>query len=213
MSKQNFETLKVVLIGESGVGKTSIISQFIDKVFENDPQSTIGGTFSTKKIQCGNGKLLNLEIWDTAGQERYRSVTKMFYKDANAALLIYDITNKISFEEIQKYWIVQVKESAPENIILAIVGNKLDLFENEKVDENEGRQFAQEIGALFYLTSPKKGMGIKDLFYEIGNKILNPKDGNNKINNENNEDINNISRKGTHKLNEERNKKKKNCCR
>ena len=117
---KDFESLKLVLIGESGVGKTSIISQFIDKVFQNDMQSTIGGTFSTKEIKCGNRKILKLEIWDTAGQERYRSVTKMFYKDANAALLVYDITNKYSFEELQKYWIGQVKESSPKDILRVI---------------------------------------------------------------------------------------------
>ena len=210
MSKQNFETLKVVLIGESGVGKTSIISQFIDKVFENDPQSTIGGTFSTKKIQCGNGKLLNLEIWDTAGQERYRSVTKMFYKDANAALLIYDITNKISFEEIQKYWIVQVKESAPENIILAIVGNKLDLFENEKVDEKKAKDFAKKNNAFFALTSAKNTSGIEDLFLEIAKKysgsdivsIIQEKDDNKEYKK---------IRKETVRITNEKNKRK-NCC-
>ena len=150
---KDFESLKLVLIGESGVGKTSIISQFIDQVFQNDIQSTIGGTFSTKEIKCGNGKILKLEIWDTAGQERYRSVTKMFYKDANAALLVYDITNKYSFEELQKYWIGQVKESSPKDIILAIVANKSDLIEREQVDEATAREFAKKINALFALTS------------------------------------------------------------
>ncbi len=136
MTEDNdLEILKIVLIGESGVGKTSIISQFIDQIFQNDQQSTIGGTFSSKTVKCGNGKILKLEIWDTAGQERYRSVTKMFYKDANAAILVYDITNKFSFEELQKYWIEQVKESSSQDIILAVVANKSDLIEQEQVDE------------------------------------------------------------------------------
>ena len=167
---KDLETLKIVLIGESGVGKTSIISQFIDQIFQNDQQSTIGGTFSTKTIKCGNGKILKLEIWDTAGQERYRSVTKMFYKDANAAILVYDITNKFSFEELQKYWIEQVKESSPRNIILAIAANKSDLIEYEQVDEGAARQFAKENDALFAVTSAKQTSCVESLFLDIAKK-------------------------------------------
>ena len=167
---KDLETLKIVLIGESGVGKTSIISQFIDQIFQNDQQSTIGGTFSTKTIKCGNGKILKLEIWDTAGQERYRSVTKMFYKDANAAILVYDITNKFSFEVLQKYWIEQVKESSPRNIILAIAANKSDLIEYEQVDEGAARQFAKENDALFAVTSAKQTSCVESLFLDIAKK-------------------------------------------
>ena len=164
------EMLKIVLIGETGVGKTSIISQFIDQVFQADQQSTIGGTFSQKTIKCGNGKTLKLEIWDTAGQERYRSVTKMFYKDANAALLVYDITNKYTFDEIQNYWVEQVLESSPKDIILCIIANKSDLYEQEKVDEGEARQYAKEINAMFAVTSAKNNAGVNDLFLEIAKK-------------------------------------------
>ena len=167
---KDLETLKIVLIGESGVGKTSIISQFIDQIFQNDQQSTIGGTFSTKTIKCGNGKILKLEIWDTAGQERYRSVTKMFYKDANAAILVYDITNKFSFEELQKYWIEQVKESSPRNIILAIAANKSDLIEYEQVDEGAARQFAKDNDAIFAVTSAKQTSCVESLFLDIAKK-------------------------------------------
>ena len=166
----NVETLKVVLIGETGVGKTSIISQFIDQIFQTDQQSTIGGTYSSKTVKCSNGKILKLEIWDTAGQERYRSVTKMFYKDANAALLVYDITNKYSFEEMQNYWVEQVLESSPKDIILCIIANKSDLLQLEKVDEGEARQFAQKINAMFAVTSAKNNEGVNDLFIEIAKK-------------------------------------------
>ena len=164
------EILKLVLIGESGVGKTSIITQFVDEKFVSDKQSTIGGTFNSKLVKCGNGKNLKLEIWDTAGQERYRSVTKLFYKDANAAILVYDITNKNSFDQLQKYWAEQVKESSPKNIIIAIAANKSDLFEKEVVDEKEARDYAKSIGAIFSLTSAKSTAGINDLFIEISKK-------------------------------------------
>ena len=168
--EKDLETLKIVIIGESGVGKTSIISQFIDQIFQKDQQSTIGGTFSTKTIKCGNGKILKLEIWDTAGQERYRSVTKMFYKDANAAILVYDITNKFSFEELQNYWMEQVKESSPKNIILAVVANKSDLIEYEQVDEEVARQFAKDNNAFFSVTSAKDTAQVDSLFLEIAKK-------------------------------------------
>ena len=170
MSNEKEEILKLVLIGESGVGKTSIITQFVEEVFSTDKNSTIGGTFSSKLVKCGNGKNLKLEIWDTAGQERYRSVTKMFYKDANAAILVYDITNKNSFDQLQNYWVGQLKDSAPKNIIIAIAANKCDLFEREVVDEKEARDYAKNIGAIFSSTSAKNTVGINDLFIEISKK-------------------------------------------
>ena len=170
MSDQTPEILKLVLIGESGVGKTSIITQFVEEVFTADKNSTIGGTFSSKSVKCGNGKNLKLEIWDTAGQERYRSVTKMFYKDANAAILVYDITNKNSYDQLQNYWVEQVKESSPKNIIIVIAANKCDLFDKEVVDEKAARDYAKSIGAIFSLTSAKSTAGINDIFIEISKK-------------------------------------------
>ena len=171
MNDEDMESLKIELIGESGVGKTSIISQFVDQVFQDDQQSTIGGTFSTKTVKCSNGKTLKLEIWDTAGQERYRSVTKMFYKDANAAILVYDITNKSSFEELKNYWIGQVQESSIKNIILAVMANKYDLYDKEQVDEAMARKFAEENNALFAVTSAKTNHGVNDLFLQIAKKF------------------------------------------
>ena len=166
----SIESLKVVLVGESGVGKTSIITQFIDQTFQEDIQSTTGGTFSTKSVVCDGGKVLKFEIWDTAGQEKYRSLTTMFYKDANAAVMVYDVTRKESFEELKNYWSGQIRDSSPENIILAIAGNKSDLIEHEVVDEGEARDFAKELGAIFVSTSAKNSEGINNLFEEIAKK-------------------------------------------
>ena len=211
--EKDLETLKIVLVGESGVGKTSIITQYIDNIFQKDQQSTIGGTFSTKTVKCGNGKILKLEIWDTAGQERYRSVTKLFYKDANAAILVYDITNKFSFEEIQNYWFGQVKDSAPENIIIAIVANKLDLYENEQVDETIARKYAQDNNALFASTSAKNTPGIEDLFIEIA-KIYSGSDSALTIQEKDEaEEYKKIRKESVRITREEmKNNKKKGCC-
>jgi len=173
---EGVESFKVVLVGESGVGKTSIITQFIDQTFQEDQQSTTGGTFSTKSVICDNGKTLKFEIWDTAGQERYRSLTKMFYKDANAAVLVYDITRKDSFEELQNYWSQQIKESSLSNIILAIAANKSDLISQEAVEEEKAREFANELGAIFVSTTATTVESINELFIEIAKKYTNATD-------------------------------------
>jgi len=114
----NLEQYKIVLLGESGVGKTSIINRYINKRFDNDLVPTEGATFANKIIKLNkfDGKCIKLNIWDTAGQERFRALSKIFYQDAHAAILVYDITDKHSFEEIKLYWINQIKEHSPENI-------------------------------------------------------------------------------------------------
>ena len=112
------QTCKVVLLGESGVGKTCIIARFINNTFEENLISTTGASYAGKTMTFDDygGKSIKFEIWDTAGQEKYRSLTKIFYKDAGAAILVYDITRKDSYEEIKKYWINQIKDFAPKNI-------------------------------------------------------------------------------------------------
>lgn len=169
----NAESLKVVLLGESGVGKTSIISQLMEQEFNDEQTSTTGATFSTKTMVFDN-KGICFEIWDTAGQEKYRALTKMFYKDAGAAILVYDITRQASFEELKNYWANQVRENAPKKIVLAVAANKSDLIDTEQVDEKTGRAFAKEIGAIFKSTSAKNQKGIEELFKDIGNKYLDP---------------------------------------
>ena len=112
------QTCKVVLLGESGVGKTCIIARFINNTFEENLISTTGASYAGKTMTFDeyDGKSIRFEIWDTAGQEKYRSLTKIFYKDDGAAILVYDITRKESYEEIQKYWFNQIKDHAPKNI-------------------------------------------------------------------------------------------------
>ena len=164
------EILKIVFVGETGVGKTSIFSQFIDDVFHESFQASTGATYHTKSFLFDDGKELKLDIWDTAGQEKYRALTQMFYKDANAAILVYDITNQDSFEELQNYWVNQIKESSSSNIIIVIVANKSDLIGEEEVNEEDARKFAEEVDAIFCCTSAKNKVGIDDIFVEIVKK-------------------------------------------
>jgi len=203
MIGENELTVKAVLLGESGVGKTSIISRFIDNSFEKNKKSTTGADYTGKTMYFDEygGKKIKFEIWDTAGQEIYRSLTKIFYKDAKIAVLVYDITKRETFEELKKYWYNQIKESATPDIIIAIAANKCDLYEDEKVKEEEGREFAKEIGAYFKLTSAFLNSGIEELFKTIGVKFLD--DYINNLNKE--EDIN-----GKKKLKNKN--EKKGCC-
>ena len=171
----NEESIKVVLIGESGVGKTSIIAQFTKGLFNQDVMSTNGATFSTKKKDFKDAKkTLSFEIWDTAGQEKYRSLAKMFFKDAAVALLVYDITTKKSFDEIKSYWMNLVKENGPKKVIMYIVGNKNDLIEQQQVKEEEVREYATNQKVSIWFTSAKTSNGIDELFEEIGKKYLSP---------------------------------------
>ena len=166
---------KVVLIGESGVGKTCIISRYISGTFDSNVTSTNGASYCSKNVKYENlGKNLLLDIWDTAGQEKYKSLTKFFYKDAAVAILVYDITRRESFDSIRDYWYGQVQENGSKNIVLGIAGNKCDLYENEAVPEQEAREFADKIGAIFELTSAQNNTGINELFQNVGNKYLDP---------------------------------------
>ena len=210
--KNNAEMFKIVLIGETSVGKTSIISQFVEKTFQYEQQSTTGGTFSSKTVKCSNNKILNLEIWDTAGQERYRSITKMFYKDANAVILVYDITKKESFEQLNIYWAKQVQELCPSNVIFAVAANKADLLEDEQVTEEEGREFAKSLNAIFAVTSAKNKAGIEKIFLEIAKKYT----GYDAVLVDDTDDLNEFRdmRKDTFKFNKNNYKgnEKKKCC-
>ena len=132
-----------------------------------------------KKEFKESNKILSFEIWDTAGQEKYRSLAKMFFKDAAVALIVYDVTSKKSFEEIKAYWMDLVKENGPKKVIMYIVGNKIDLSEKEVVNEDEARAFAENENVNFWLTSAKNSTGIDELFNEIGNQYLSPDFNNN----------------------------------
>ena len=202
---------KVVLLGDSGVGKTCIISRYISGAFDQNSPSTNGASYASKIITFENlNKTISLDIWDTAGQEKYKSLTKFFYKDAAAAILVYDITQKDSFENMKNYWYEQLQEFGSKNIILGVAGNKCDMYDKEEVNENEAKQFAEKIGAFFGITSAKNNTGINDLFMNAANKFVDP---NYIINSEESKDKTE-SREGTVKLdNRALNKeKKRGCC-
>ena len=166
---------KIVLLGDSGVGKTCLISRFISGQFDANVNSTNGASYASKKVDYPHlGKSLVLDIWDTAGQEKYKSLTKFFYKDAAMIILVYDITRKESYDNLKNYWYTEIQEHGEKDIVLGIAGNKSDLYDNEAVPEKEAREFAKSINAIYALTSAQNNSGVNKLFEDIGHKYLDP---------------------------------------
>jgi len=167
---------KVVLLGEAGVGKTSIISRFINGTFEERLMSTNGASYVCRNITFPEyeNRIVKFEIWDTAGQEQYRALNKIFYKDASICIFVYDITDIKSFNALKEYWYQEIKDSAPRNIVLGLAANKSDLYEKEVVSEEMARNLAKEINAIFMYTSASTFIGIDELFYSVGCKYIDP---------------------------------------
>ena len=166
------EEIKLIILGDTGVGKTSIINRYIENKFTDNIPSTVGSNYIGKNLNRGDKQYV-LNIWDTTGQERYRSVTKLFVQEAKIVVLVYSINSKESFNVLD-IWYKQVLDICGENIIIAIVGNKTDLFDqneyedNELVSEEEGKKYATDKNALFKLVSAKiDRKGINSLFDEL----------------------------------------------
>ena len=168
------DSVKVVLLGEAGVGKTSIIHQFTYHQFDPDCVSSITAQFISKTIDYQGYGAIKYDIWDTAGQERYRSMAKIFYKDARVIIFVYDITSEQSFDGMKDYWYEQIKINCEKNSILAIVPNKNDLYGDQQVSDEIGQKFADDIGAIFQSTSALSNNGINQLFDHIGRRIIDP---------------------------------------
>ena len=196
-------TCKVVLVGDSGVGKTCIIQRYVKNEYNDNTETTLTSTYSYKTLDYKEfKKSISFDIWDTAGQELYRAMAKNFYLNASIGILVYDVRRRDTFDSIKDYWYEQLKISGEENMIFAVVGNKCDLFQEEKVKEEEGKKFAKDIGAVFQLTSCKESIGIDDLFYECGKKYL---ENNNLLNKDNKE-----SKRDTLKITLDKHKNKTN---
>ncbi len=204
-------SIKITLLGNCGVGKSSIIQRYTSNSFQEDYNSTNGGSYSQKSISIDD-TLYQLDIWDTAGQEKYRSLGKNFYKEAYIVILVYDITREDSLEGIKTIWYPDLQQFGEKCKILALVGNKCDRYEEENtVNEEEARAYAKEINANFFIVSAKNGDNIKNLFDKLITLFIEPNFQDKVIQNE-------IDRKGSVKIAQKKNKeekskdKKKKCC-
>ena len=159
------DEIKTILVGRTGTGKTNIINAIVGVKFDSSEMTTSTAAFVDKTIKV-SGKDYHLAIWDTAGQEKFRSLTKIFIKDAKIVILVYSITNKESFKEID-FWLETVKNILGDKPVLGLAGNKKDLFQEEQVGEEEGENKAKEIGAIFKLTSAKTKVGINEFIEKL----------------------------------------------
>ena len=154
--------LKLVMIGDSGVGKTNILSRYINNEFSSITKATVGVEFFSTLIKKNN-KLIKLQIWDTAGQERYKSITSAYYKGAKGAFVVYDITKMKTFKNLDK-WITELKANGNEDIYIILIGNKLDLEKNREVMTNDVKRKAEELKVGYFETSALDGSNIEHAF-------------------------------------------------
>jgi small GTP-binding protein len=156
---------KVVLIGDTSVGKTNILSKYLTNDFDPDSKATVGVEFGTKNFKIEDN-IVKVQIWDTAGQERYRSITNAYYKGAKGSLLVYDITNPKTFESIDR-WLSDLKVNGDENISVVLLGNKSDLESDRKVSTQQGKEKAEFYKLAFMETSALNGNNIDKAFSEL----------------------------------------------
>jgi len=161
---------KVVLLGEGRVGKTCLCLRYVQGSFSGDQESTIQATYLDKRLNVGK-RSVRLMIWDTAGQERFHALGPIYYRDANGALLVYDITDRESFNKV-KNWVKELRKIVGKNIVLVIAGNKADLEKQRQVDDAEAKDYAASVGAHHLLCSAKTGKSVEEVFLELTKGML-----------------------------------------
>ena len=170
MDKDSYEFLfKLILIGDSSVGKSNILLQYLKGQFDPNSKATVGVEFGTKNIEINNKKI-KIQIWDTAGQERYRSITSAYYRGAKGAFIVYDITRKTTFDNIDR-WAADLKANGDDNISIVLIGNKLDLEDKREVQKDEGVKKSEEFKTAFMETSALNGDNIDKAFDELIEQI------------------------------------------
>ena len=207
MSKKQYGydmLFKLILLGDSAVGKTNILSKYLRNEFDQNSKSTVGVEFSTRNLKI-DSYIIKVQIWDTAGQERYRSITNAYYKGAKGGLLIFDLTRRSTFDSIDK-WIPDLKTKGDENMVIVLIGNKNDLKEQRQVSTEEGEKKAKLFKLAYMETSALDGNNIENAFNELINTVYKK----NYLKLERDIITNNID-KGID-LNKKETKKKRGCC-
>ncbi len=159
LENDNYDyTFKYILVGDYAVGKSNILLRFSNNEFNTNYFSTIGVEFSIKKLKVNN-KNIRIQVWDTAGQEAFRAITRTYYKNSACALIVYDITNRKSFQSI-KSWLETCRDMCSKNVLIVLIGNKSDLDGKRVIPKDEGRKFAEDKKIKFYETSALNGNNI-----------------------------------------------------
>ncbi|CAD8043459.1 unnamed protein product [Paramecium primaurelia] len=161
---------KFIIVGDTNVGKSCLLLQFTDSRFRNEHDATIGVEFGSRNLKI-NEKQIKLQIWDTAGQESFKSITRSYYRGSIGGILVFDVTNRQSFEDVQK-WYNEIQGYACDKIEMVIVGNKIDLEERREVKTEEAKKFAQKFGFDYFETSAKTGENVDAVFESMANKVL-----------------------------------------
>ena len=187
---------KILLLGDSSVGKTCFLMRYTENTFQEIHMSTIGLDYKLKNVQLDDGRMVKIQIWDTAGQDRFRSITKNYYKGAHGIILLYSVTDKKTFENVRN-WISQIKEEVSEKVTIILVGNKIDDEEHRIVTEEDGEKMANEFGLQFFECSAKSGVNVDPIFNELVRKTV--------------ENYTKVGGKGE-TLNKKKNSQKKKCC-
>ncbi|KAJ5070763.1 ras-related protein rab-1a [Anaeramoeba ignava] len=192
--------INIVLIGDSGVGKTSLLIRYFDGTFTEPYNTTIGVEFKIKTIEM-NEKIYKFLVWDTAGAERFRAVTRSYYRGAHGIMVIYDVTNQDSFDNL-KIWIQQIQAFANDNVNIMLIGAKSDLVSKKVIDTETGEKFAEQLGIPFFETSSKENINVNEafetFFKQVGTRAVQTNDPNIKNQNKN--------------QNQNQNQNKTNCC-
>ena len=209
---ENIPEIKMILLGESGVGKTSIIKRYLNDTFDPSAETTLSMSYVAKTITINNNKL-TLNIWETIGQEKYRSISKLFLNETKIVILVYSIVSKQTFKELD-YWYGLYKELLGEETVLGVAGNKMDLFLEQDVPDETAKEFAESRGAIFSLLSAKDNKNSIDSFIE---KLVNAYLEKNSINiGSSNNNKNNNEKKNIIKLDEKNvgnnNQGEEGCC-
>ena len=159
--------LKIIFVGEAQVGKTAIITQYTENRFEEEYMLSMNSDKRQKEVELTNGKKVKIEIWDTIGQIGYRAVNKIFMKNTKIALMVYDITNEKTFDILNEFYEQVIEVNGKENVFFVVVGNKSDLYDEQIVSKEEGKEYAKKISALFYETSATDHECIVNLFKDV----------------------------------------------